>query len=203
MPTTSSAGASANPMGNPDLALPSTSRASSSTHHASESSSSSATPAAGFRNPIRSSRNMPSIKPNASKNRQKQLETLRKYEEKFRNRMGGLAAEEVEVKVHGNSIEFVRNTPKRPANPMYVHTLNISRVLSHGVVTWQPVHANTCINSPDETIFYSLVEARGELVMFGGIQVDMNNMQRGVQAASDTQVVSNNVYFLRPPTPET
>ena len=156
-------------------------------------------PITPFRTPFRAQRGMSLVKPNASKNRQKQLETLRRYEEKFKKQM---KHEDGEVKVQGHVVEFVANKSrnKRPQHPMYVHTLDVSRVLTEGVVTWQPVKANSCINAPEETIFYSLVEGRAELIMFGGLQMDLNSMQRGGQATTQPQTVSNNVYFLRPAT---
>ena len=133
------------------------------------------------------------VKANASKNRQKQLDTLRRYEEKFKNQ---LKQEGGEVKLQGHVVEFVNHSRKRPQHPMYVHTLDISRVLSEGIVNWQPVKASSCQNAPEETILYSIVEGRAELIMFGGIQMDINSMQRG--QPTPAQAVSNEVYFLRP-----
>ena len=48
---------------------------------------------------------------------------------------------------------------------------------------------------PEETMFYSLVEGRGELIMFGGIQGDVMNMQR---AMSQSKNVTSAVYYLSP-----
>ena len=49
--------------------------------------------------------------------------------------------------------------------------------------------------APEETILYSLVHGRGEIIMFGGIQTDANTMQMGMNIPP--QVVSNNLHFIK------
>ena len=132
-------------------------------------------------------------------NRQKQLEALRRYEEKFRNQQQQLQLSANEEQSSQQALQVAASTdpllPETPAHPMYVHVLDISQALSDGVVTWQPVDPVSGNSAPDETIFYSLAEGRGELVMFGGIQGDMKAMQRA--HSSDMLSVTNQLYFLR------
>jgi F-box protein 42 len=78
---------------------------------------------------------------------------------------------------------------------MYVHCLDLSQVAATRTATWLPLTEYGAENAPDETLFYSLAEGRGELIMFGGIQTDVNNMRRLMQSG---HVVSNMVYFLNP-----
>ena len=137
---------------------------------------------------------MPSVRPNASRNRQRQLDTLRMYEEKFKAKMAAAGVDSKDVKVQGHNVEVIKSS-KKPQNPMYIHTLDLSSVISDHKVFWLPIKVNQGI-VPEETIFYSLHSGRGELVMFGGIQADLTSMQRGVTV--DKQVVTNKVYLLKP-----
>jgi hypothetical protein len=137
----------------------------------------------------------PSIRPNAMKNRQKQLETLKKYEEKLRSKMAK-PSHKPEKKDSGLTSSAVAQN-RRVQNPMFVHVLDISRAVTDLTVTWLPVAEHSGLGAPEETIFYSLVEGRGELVMFGGIQTDLNGMQRGLNV--NLQFVSNETHFLEPP----
>ena len=59
------------------------------------------------------------------------------------------------------------------AGRLSTFVLDISEAISRNVVTWLPVvkaGAAGLAVAPEETILYSLVRGRGELVMFGGIQ---------------------------------
>jgi hypothetical protein len=91
--------------------------------------------------------------------------------------------------------------------------LDISEAMSSNVVTWLPVKSNASLSAPEETILYSLVRGRGELVMFGGIQKDVSSMAAGgrggggggqqqggaVPTANANDTASNSLYFLSPP----
>lgn len=136
---------------------------------------------------------MPSVRPNAMKNRQKQLETLKRYEELFKG-LGQANAGKPPVNP-GEPDSSLHTDTVRIQNPMYMHVLDISKAISHGTVQWQPLNDEFMGIPPEETIFYSLVCGRGELIMFGGIQTDLNNMQRGINVTQ--QVVSNAVHFIK------
>ena len=138
---------------------------------------------------------MPSVRPNAMRNRQKQLETLKYYESKIKQ----MSKPQREVpEVSSGSCGEQRTSAVKSShvqNPMYVHVLDVSKVLREHKATWQPIHECVDENTPEETIFHSLVEGRGEIIMFGGIQMDLSSMQKGLH--SNNQHVSNSVHFIR------
>lgn len=126
---------------------------------------------------------MPSIRPNAMKNRLHQLEILKKYEEKYR-----ASANSGD---HGN----IRLPRKRLSiNPLCVHTVDLDNVLIDGSISWLPIQKPDCSICPEETIFYSLVEGRGEIILFGGICGDLHSMEIGLP--SKMQAVNNSVFYL-------
>ncbi|CAH1774099.1 unnamed protein product [Owenia fusiformis] len=90
---------------------------------------------------------------------------------------------------------ILKKTGKPVKHPMHLYVLDISTVLTEGCVTWQPIREDVDSDAPEETIFYSIVEGRGELIVFGGIQTDLNTMSnRGY--SSEPQIVTNHVYFI-------
>ena len=141
---------------------------------------------------------MPSIRPNAMKNRQKQLEALRRHEERIRNKLnnpppigGGL----FQNPLGGAMKRSDERPPQSPQKLMFLHALDISRAISDEEVRWHAVGADFSGVPPEEKIFYSLIHARGELVMFGGIKTDVNTMQRGVHPTG--QLASNTTHFIK------
>lgn len=145
---------------------------------------------------------MPSIRPNAMKNRQKQLEALRRHEERIRSKInqplpganagrGVSAAAAAVIGALGHApspslVELIQN-------PMYVHALDTSKAVTEEEVRWHDVSKDFTGFPPEEKMFYSLTPARGELVMFGGIKSDLNTMHRTIS----TQGASNMTYLLR------
>ena len=131
---------------------------------------------------------------NNVKNREKQLEALKKFEERLRESLARqLGSQGENQPINASS----RKTCLRELRtPIHLHVLDISNVVQSQTATWQQVRENVSLEAPEETIFYSLVEGRGELVMFGGIQRDIQNMQRGMDVKS--HVVSNNLFILSP-----
>lgn len=76
---------------------------------------------------------------------------------------------------------------------MYV--LDISQVLNdEPIARWLP--PRKVKNGPEETIHYSLVEGKSELIMFGGIQKDANSV--GWPLNMITQI-SNSLHFITAP----
>jgi len=139
----------------------------------------------------------PSVRPNAMNNRQKQLEALRKMEEKLRESMAQQAKQrQLEQSKTNESASSLSTKHREPRSQMQLHVLDISEVVSQCRVSWRPIEESFSVDAPDETIFYSLVEGRGELIMFGGIQRDIQSMQRGVDLKS--HLVSNILYILSP-----
>jgi len=170
--------------------------------------------------------------------RQRQLDMLKRMEERYRNitstdkqkqssnnpRNQSLASIERPVQQRddkdmsesvseGSEEEIVNSKTNSASNPgnientscacqrLTIHVLDISKAISDNVVTWKDVRTNSSLNAPEETILYSLVKGKSELVMFGGIQKDVSSISRGGAngASSDGDTVSNAVYFLNPP----
>ncbi len=151
---------------------------------------------------------LPSVRPNAMKNRQKQLEALKKYEDKIKGQMNKMAAFQASGSAGSGSKPSglagggagvagpsQRETPVQ--HPMYLYTLDISNALTQGEVDWLPLSAYNIDSAPEETIFYSLTEGRGELIMFGGIQTDLVYMQRSRRTSP--AIVRKEIFFLRAP----
>ncbi|XP_012061808.1 PREDICTED: F-box only protein 42-like [Atta cephalotes] len=109
------------------------------------------------------------LRSNAISNRQRQLESLRRMEEKIRNKKTQL------MKVS-----------KKAENTLSIFVLDITNVLSDDCnALWIPLKQNDR-SGPDERILYSLVVGRGELIVFGGIR-------------RDDSVVYNDLHFINPP----
>ena len=132
-------------------------------------------------------------------NRQRQLASLQRMEEKIRNsskapQAGGSTSQAGRSGGSNTS----RQTSTCPHHRMTTHILDISHAISDHFVTWQPVSPVNSCEAPQESILYSLVLGRTELVMFGGLQKDVSlNGGRGQQNNSET--VSNCLFFLNPP----
>lgn len=128
---------------------------------------------------------MPSVRPNAMRNRQKQLDTLKRYEQKLQLVRAIQQAREAPV--------FVK--PATPTNPMHVHVLDIENCAETGNVRWRTINTNISSLPPEETIFFTLHYGRGELITFGGIHTDLNSMQG--ESTLRSSLSSNTVHFIR------
>lgn len=78
-------------------------------------------------------------------------------------------------------------------NPMCLYVLDISQAVSNGHVSWRMIKKQSPA-APEEIILYSLVLGKGELIMFGGIQKDLNSRQQ--VGESVPEVVSNSLHFM-------
>jgi F-box protein 42 len=119
------------------------------------------------------------LRNNSNINKQRQ-ETLRRMEEKIRNKRAHL------VKVF----------PKAE-NTLSIYVLDITNVLSDDCnASWIPLKQNDR-SGPDERILYSLVMGRGELIVFGGIRKEHSTLQG--HSDVDDSVVYNDLHFINPP----
>lgn len=99
---------------------------------------------------------------------------------------------------HPLSIMLTNQSSQNPPlgcirNPMCMYVLDISNAASSGTVSWRALR-NQCHSAPDEIILYSLVLGRGELIMFGGIQKDLNSRQQ--EGDTVPEIVSNTLHFM-------
>ncbi|KAI8795134.1 uncharacterized protein LOC106077742 [Biomphalaria glabrata] len=142
---------------------------------------------------LRGTGHMPSIRPNATCNRQKQLEALQRQEEILRNKSRALAA--ARNKLPGasasSSLELDETLPDiiTSKNKMDVHVLDLSRLMSEQTVEWKPLSSLQPVGAPTETVCFSLLEGRSELLLFGGVARDMKH-----PPSSNTAI--NKLYIL-------
>lgn len=118
------------------------------------------------------------LRNNSNMDRQRQLESLRKMEEKIRNRKAQL------MKVF-----------KKAESTLSIFVLDITNVLSDGCnASWIPLKDDH--SGPDERILYSLVVGKGELIVFGGIHKEHSTLG---QTDVDDSVVYNDLHFIKAP----
>ena len=119
------------------------------------------------------------VRTSSSANRQRQLESLRRMEERIQNR-----------KVQTKNL-------KKSENTLAIFVLDITNVLCDECsASWVPLKHNGQ-SGPDERILYSLVLGRGELVVFGGIRKEQTTVQG--QPDVDDSEVYNDLHFINPP----
>ncbi|KAH9513582.1 F-box only protein 42 [Bulinus truncatus] len=142
----------------------------------------------------RGSGHMPSIRPNATSNRQKQLEALLRQEEILRNKSRALAAARNKrpQMACSDGLEVDETLPDiiTSRNKMDIHVLDISHVLTDQVVEWKLLSPLQPVGAPTETICCSLLEGRSELLLFGGVVRDMNS-------PVSTNTAINKLYILQ------
>jgi len=120
------------------------------------------------------------LRSNSNTNRQRQLESLRRMEEKIRNKRA----------------QHLMKVFKKSENTLSIFVLDITNVLSDDCnVSWIPLK-QTDHSGPDERILYSLVVGRGELIVFGGIRKEHSTLGH---TDVDDSVVYNDLYFIKPP----
>merc|ERR1712226_1810306 len=61
-----------------------------------------------------------------------------------------------------------------PHHRLTSHLLDISQAVDSHWVEWLPLPHTSLPNAPQESILYTLVLGRTELIMFGGLQKDVN-----------------------------
>ncbi|CAB3373826.1 Hypothetical predicted protein [Cloeon dipterum] len=122
----------------------------------------------------------PQAQHNRLRNRERQMETLRRMEALYKNKNPS-ARKPVEVP-----------KPKSTRNTMAMYVLDISEVLTHKRATWLPPKVPSEPSyAPESTVLYSLVLGMNELIMFGGVEKDdqeLNNYEN--TACSHLRIVS-------------
>ncbi|XP_043275489.1 F-box only protein 42 [Venturia canescens] len=120
------------------------------------------------------------VRNDPSLNRQRQLESLRRMEERIQSRRNN----------H-------QRVAKKRENTLAIFVLDITKVLyEERIASWVKLKQNDR-TAPDERILYSLVLGRGELIVFGGIRKEQATIQG--QTDTDDSEVFNELYFLNPP----
>lgn len=78
----------------------------------------------------------------------------------------------------------------KPHNPMFIHVLDISKILSTFKVSW--LNQVRKFDGPDEIMLYSIVAATNELILFGGVEKVPLNYPNFTD--HKLEIVSNSVY---------
>ncbi|XP_059083717.1 F-box only protein 42-like isoform X2 [Tigriopus californicus] len=137
--------------------------------------------------------NSSSPKTKQQETRQRQLDAIKRMEDRIKK----LGSQE-EPKVNP---EPVTSTPaKCVCHRLSAHVLDLGQAVSDHEVKWLEIRSFLGRDSPEETILYSLVKARSELILFGGIHKDISSMASRSQPASSSDTVSNSLFYLVPPT---
>lgn len=120
------------------------------------------------------------VRNGSNSNRQRQLESLRRMEERIRNRR-------TQSKIM-----------KKTGNTLSIFVLDITNVLcDECVASWIPLKHNNQ-SGPDERILYSLVAGRGELIVFGGISKERATSLQNHPDMDESEVY-NDLHFINPP----
>lgn len=130
-----------------------------------------------------------------NKSREKQLEVLHRMEERLkslaRNAQQQSSKEKTESSVPP---PVIRHHPQK----MGMFVMDISSVLLDHSVTWLPIKS-VATSGPEHTILYSLVAGQGEIIMFGGIQKDVNLFGIDESSMNVINTVTNTVHFMTAP----
>lgn len=113
----------------------------------------------------------------ANQRRDKRLGSLMKFQEQFQ--------------------KTLLTKRERKMHYLGIYVLDLSEIYnSKPKATWLP--AKNLNNGPEETILYSLVEGKSELIMFGGIQKDANSVVLTTNNSFNSQI-SNSLHFITAP----
>jgi len=145
-----------------------------------------------------------SAKQRMLENRQRQLASLNRMEEKLNrldqssmNRVPGGAG----ISQH-NAAPSIPNSPSPvcPNHRMMMNILDTSRAITEHTVKWLPPNPKLPgVDVPQEVDLYSLVQGRTELILFGGLKRDISI--RGAppnHSTRDSSSVTNNLHILYP-----
>ena len=143
----------------------------------------------------------PSAKRKQIETRQKQLESLKRMEEKFQKiQKDAKPKPEAAEADKTSSPKETKTGPghKCSCHKMSMFVMDISEAISEHQVEWITFYSNKGLETPEVAILYSLSAARSELIMFGGIQRDVATAARNT-ASHENDRVTNALYFLTPP----
>ncbi|KAJ1520014.1 hypothetical protein ONE63_004244 [Megalurothrips usitatus] len=124
-----------------------------------------------------------------SRARERQLQALQRFQDRIRYQNQARAQEAT----NGDDVSSTKLQ-----RTMVVCVMDITNVLEDECsVRWLTLSSEACNNGPEETILYTLVAGRGELIMFGGIHRDaMTLMTNQLNSSSN---LSNSLHFVSAP----
>ncbi|CAF0980537.1 unnamed protein product [Didymodactylos carnosus] len=121
-------------------------------------------------------RGKPSIRFNASKNREKQLLSLQRMEDRLKtlrthpypttqlptNKPSTVEPRHQQQQQNYNLFEVI--------NGLQMFVLDLRNVITDRTCQWKPISTLSVLGSPRSVISYSLICARSELILFGGVE---------------------------------
>lgn len=121
--------------------------------------------------------------------RERRLNNLKRIEEKFKHQFK-----------HKAEIKEISSPKKRKKSVLGLYVLDISHVLDEKpYATWMPLNNNGVFTEgPEETLFYSLVAGKAELIMFGGLKKD-GDVTISCNNDNMNRIVTNLVHFVTAP----
>lgn len=124
-----------------------------------------------------------------SRARERQLQALQRFEERMR--FNNQARAEEQANSDASSSAKLQRT-------MVLCVLDISNVLEEECsVRWLGSSEDSFSSGPEETLLYTLVAGRGELIMFGGIHREAMTLMTNSQPS--TSSLSNSLHFISAP----
>lgn len=137
---------------------------------------------------------------NAHFERLRRLDVVSQRIRKFEFNRGCLA-QDLQIQNLESVLVEIEKIPskKQKRNQLTIFVLDISKVISEECsATWLQNDKHVISKkAPEETILYSLVAGKGELIMFGGIKREADNCS--MNYANPTEQVSNTLHFIRAP----
>ncbi|KAK3921059.1 F-box only protein 42 [Frankliniella fusca] len=128
-------------------------------------------------------------RPSPSRARERQLQALQRFEERMRFN------NQPRVPEPSNSDD----APVKLQRTMVVCVMDITKVLEEECsARWLALNPETSSSGPEETLLYTLVAGRGELIMFGGIHREAMTLMTNSQINSASNL-SNSLHFISAP----
>lgn len=127
----------------------------------------------------------------SSKNRMKQLESLRRLEARYKNPP---KPEDPKPKKNDEPPDPMLGNLSKKMN-MYVADISDVLVSENGSVVWKPPRSNS--GAPRDTVLHSLVLGKGELIIFGGVQKSIAGLS--FSGPVNYKAVSNTAHFITAP----
>lgn len=129
------------------------------------------------------------VRPAPSRARERQLQALQRFEERMRFN------NQPRVQEPSNS----EDAPVKLQRTMVVCVMDITKILEEECsARWLALNTEALSTGPEETLLYTLVAGRGELIMFGGIHREAMTLMTNSQINSASNL-SNSLHFISAP----
>ncbi|XP_043240471.1 F-box only protein 42-like [Amphibalanus amphitrite] len=138
----------------------------------------------------------PSVRPNACCSRERRLAALERMQQRLEAAAAERAAPHPRPRSRRPLTAGYRLVAPAGRRPLVLHVLDVRSAVAERSVTWRQCARQ---HGPDERILYSLVAARAELVLFGGIVTPPRAAETAADPEPDQNAAFNAVSFLAIP----